>query len=350
MSLATYTNRLTARVLRDHSDLECIVPEWHRLFDICDATVFQSPDWLLPWIEVFSPGDLIVVEVRDVDRLVGLAPLLIYPRGHERILAFAGGGVSDYLDILAEPKTRDAVIDLIFRAVNSAPDWATLDLTDLPGGSATLQVSGFRQYAQEHDCCSVLELPSSKQELLQVFSNRQRANLRNSRSRLQRVGGGRVEIASPETLPDFLSDLFRLHTIRWSVAGESGVLSDESTRQFHRVSAPRLLAAGLLRVYRLRIETNTVAVIYALTQRDTLYCYLQGFDPAFSFFSPGTYLMFSVLEDAVERGMRRFDFLRGQEAYKQHWRPRAEATYRVEMPRSALDQIARAVPASHEGA
>jgi CelD/BcsL family acetyltransferase involved in cellulose biosynthesis len=46
--------------------------------------------------------------------------------------------------------------------------------------------------------------------------------------------------------------------------------------------------------------------------------------------------MFSVIEDAIALGLRRFDFLRGEESYKQHWRPHLEATYRVELRRSAL--------------
>jgi len=60
---------------------------------------------------------------------------------------------------------------------------------------------------------------------------------------------------------------------------------------------------------------------------------LQGFDPEFSGLSPGMQLMFAVIEEAVRFGARRFDFLRGEEGYKLHWRPEAEPTYRVEIPR-----------------
>ena len=331
------TQGLTTNLLRERSELERIALEWQELFNQSPgATAFQNPEWVLTWIETFSPRELLIIELRDAGKLVGLAPLLIYPRAEESVLAFAGGGVSDYLDIIAEPGREECVIKAILRAIGAEPRWTTLDLTDLPGNSALLNFPAFREYTREHDHCPVLDLPTKKEDLLQCFSKRQRANLRNSRSRLQRTGGSRVEVATAETLPEFLDDLFRLHTARWSSAGESGVLSDAQVRQFHKACAPQLFARGILHLYRLRVGHDTAAVIYALVRGQTLYCYLQGLDPAFASTSPGTQLMFAALENAVDLGVCRFDFLRGQEAYKQHWRPHVERTYRIEVPRSAL--------------
>ena len=173
----------------------------------------------------------------------------------------------------------------------------------------------------------------SREEVSHLFSKRQRANLRNARSRLQKAGGGKLEIATLESLPEFLEDLFRLHTTRWSSSGQPGVLNDESIRNFHRLSAPQLLKKEILRLYRLRSDDRTLAVIYSLFERDTVFCYLQGFDPEYAYFSPGTQLMFMVIEEAVRHGMQKFDFLRGDEAYKQHWRARKEPTFRVQITR-----------------
>jgi CelD/BcsL family acetyltransferase involved in cellulose biosynthesis len=86
--------------------------------------------------------------------------------------------------------------------------------------------------------------------------------------------------------------------------------------------------------------------MYALFGRTTLFCYLQGYDPALAALSPGTYLMFAVMEDAIRAGANKFDLLRGEEVYKQHWRARSETTYRIQLPRAfeihpaRLDSIA----------
>jgi CelD/BcsL family acetyltransferase involved in cellulose biosynthesis len=114
------------------------------------------------------------------------------------------------------------------------------------------------------------------------------------------------------------------------------VLAEDRVRRFHSTAAPRLLQEGMLHLSRLRVNNRTRAVIFSLLSGDTTFCYLQGFDPEFSQLSPGTQLMFSAIKNAVSRGMRNFDFLRGDESYKQHWRAEKKPTYRIEIARTAI--------------
>ncbi len=263
---------------------------------------------------------------------MGLAPLLIYPRGNDRVLAFMGGAVSDYLDLLVDPECEREVVSTIMTVLTGLPDWTTLDLTDLPSQSSLLRTA-LAGIAAVHANCSALHLPNTKEELLQLLSKRQRANLRNARSRIERAGRAQLELATAETLPEFLDDLFCLHASRWARAGQPGVLADTGVKEFHRLAAPGLLARNVLRIYRLRLRQRTIAIVYTLFEHGTVFCYLQGYDPEFAHLSPGTHLMFLVIEEAVRANMRKFDFLRGNEAYKQHWRAQAEVTHRIQLPR-----------------
>jgi CelD/BcsL family acetyltransferase involved in cellulose biosynthesis len=332
---------LKVRVLHSLAELREISSEWRELFEHSHAAAFQSPDWLLPWIEVFAPEKITAVEVRCGERLVGLAPFLIYRREAERVLAFMGGGVSDYLDVLIDPKFQAEIMSQIIATVcGLQDDWTVLDLTDLPAQSPLLRLVLLKREAREHDSCSVLCLPDSKDQLLHLFSKRQRASLRNARSRLQRAGGGEIELATAQNVSEFLPDLFRLHTSRWSERGQPGVLSDPRTLKFHRSCAAGLFDSGLLRLSRLRLHGKTLAVIYSLFAHETAFCYLQGFDPEFAWLSPGTQLMYQVIGDALDHGIRGFDFLRGNEDYKQHWRPESQPTYRIRLARSSLSTMA----------
>ncbi|HZP16832.1 MAG TPA: GNAT family N-acetyltransferase [Terriglobales bacterium] len=331
----------SAEVLRDAPALRRIEAEWRYLCERCrNTTPFQRPEWLLPWIETFAPEDVCAIAVRSESRLIGFAPLLTYRRGPDRVLAFMGGGVSDYLDWLVEPGMEETALPPVLQSIHEQPGWNLLELTDIPGNSSLLTLDPFRQCTYPHDSCPVLRLPATQDELRHLFSKRQRANIRNSGSHLQRAGGPTVETATGQTLAEFLDDLFRLHTSRWSRAGGPGVLHDQRIREFHRRSAPLLLACGRLRFYRLRLRDHTIAALYTLHERSTVFCYLQGFDPDSASLSPGTYLMFSAIQDAVRIGMRRFDFLRGQESYKRHWRPQPEVTYCLQLARSAALQDA----------
>lgn len=332
-------SRITSKLLHSPAEFHAISAEWKELFHRCsDATPFQHPSWLLCWIEAFSPRDLIGIEIRAGKRLVGFAPLLIYPRDGERVLAFAGGGVSDYLNFVAEPGSEQLVIEQVLDAVQNIPNWTILDLTDLSGSAALLRSALGLERSQKHDVCYVLSLPESPEQLVESLTKRQWSNMRNARSRTQREGEASIERAGAENCAEFLEDLVRLHTIRWNELDQNGVLGDSRLLDFHRGSAPALLADGLLRLYRMRLNERTIAAIYAFFHRETVFCYLQGFDPQLAHLSPGAQLMFAVIEDAVKLGLRRFDFLRGEEGYKLHWRPQGEPTFRIEAPRQRLSK------------
>jgi CelD/BcsL family acetyltransferase involved in cellulose biosynthesis len=333
----------STRILQSREQFTLLLPEWRELFSSSpDAAPFQGCEWLMGWIDEFRPQSLVGVEIREANRLVGFAPLLVYRRNNERVLAFAGGGVSDYLGALLKQGHEGAVVTGLLNAVHTIPDWDVLDLTDLPSGSFLVHSHELRPYVKAHDLCFVLTLPSSSEELLHSLSKRQWASLRNARSRTQRQGGAVMQPARPGNALEFLEDLFRLHTNRWKKLGQSGVLGDPQVQQFHREVVPSLLSSGLLRLYRMRMNDCTIAVNYSFFHRQSVYCYLQGFDPEFSHLSPGMQLMFAVIEEAVRFGARRFDFLRGEEGYKLHWRPGAEPTFRVEIPRSLVPGRLRA--------
>src|SRR3954464_6951175 len=164
------------RIVTDISQLLATADEWRGLYERCPgATPFQHPDWVISWAQIFSPERIRLVEVRSENMLLGLAPFLIYSRGEERVLAFMAGGISDYLDVLVDPQRECEIVLAIFQAIQELDCWTTLDLTDLPANSV-LHRTVVGELVNPHDQCSSLLLPKTREELLQHFSKRQRAN------------------------------------------------------------------------------------------------------------------------------------------------------------------------------
>jgi CelD/BcsL family acetyltransferase involved in cellulose biosynthesis len=151
------------------------------------------------------------------------------------------------------------------------------------------------------------------------------------RRRAAREAGLRIEGAANGKLDEHLDVLFALHTARWRARGEEGVLSSTAVQRFHRDAAHALRAAGLLRMYVLRLDERAAAAFYGFSGHGRTFYYLSGFDPAFDRFSPGTLIVGHAIEQAAREGVTQFDFLRGREAYKYRWGARDRPCYAVEL-------------------
>jgi CelD/BcsL family acetyltransferase involved in cellulose biosynthesis len=76
---------------------------------------------------------------------------------------------------------------------------------------------------------------------------------------------------------------------------------------------------GMLRIFCLRFERRIAAVIFGFEYASTMFGYLSAFDPQYEELGLGRLLMYHSLRYSFERGYTRWDFLRGDEPYKQWW-------------------------------
>jgi CelD/BcsL family acetyltransferase involved in cellulose biosynthesis len=113
--------------------------------------------------------------------------------------------------------------------------------------------------------------------------------------------------------------------------GEPGCFSSRNFHDFHRAAAQRLLGRGQLRLSWLELDGAPAAAEYHLAGGGTTYAYQGGVDPARLDEEPGRLSSILCLRAAIDEGQRVFDFLRGDEPYKAHWRatPRPTFNYRV---------------------
>ena len=87
---------------------------------------------------------------------------------------------------------------------------------------------------------------------------------------------------------------------------------------------PELLRNGQLRLHWLELDGVPVAAEYHLAGGGVVYAYQAGVNPDALAHSPGRLGHMITIRRAIEQGYRAFDFLRGDEPYKAHWRARPQ--------------------------
>jgi CelD/BcsL family acetyltransferase involved in cellulose biosynthesis len=291
--------------------------EWSELWDSDPtATVFQHPDWLLPWTRhLWGGGKLRVATMRNGSRLVGVAPLFVWGDGR---VAWLGSGLSDYLGMTTAPEFADEVARAVICALaDMRGEWERCDLEELREDSPLLRFAApdaLRSYgidARVEECsvCPALCLS-------EPLPARMVKNLRYAERKL----------GTFEFVPGEWSDLFRLHQARWE--GE-GMLRCPHVQAFHREAVGRFV-----RLCALRVEGKVIAVQYNLVAKDRACYYLSGYDPAYRDYSPGSVLLRHTMEEAAREGARVFDFLRNPEPYKYTWGARDQTNRQLVLTHS----------------
>jgi CelD/BcsL family acetyltransferase involved in cellulose biosynthesis len=285
------------------------------------ATPFQSPAWLLAWWRFFGTAEPLLLTARDRGELVGLLPLYLLREPGCRKLLPIGVGLSDYVEALLDP-VASAAAGLFMAALAEMPGWDECFLPDLASDGALARAAvpaALDAASAEAPPCPVLALAPGPAGPGCAVPRKTRRDLHQARSRAAAAGDVVTETVGAAGLDTALDDLFRLHEQRWRSRGEPGVCGDPRVQAFHRDAVRGLLAAGMLRLYRLWIGGVVLAVYYGFAAKGAAYAYLGGFDPSQPRLSPGLLILAHAIERACAEGAVTFDFLRGSEGYKYAW-------------------------------
>jgi CelD/BcsL family acetyltransferase involved in cellulose biosynthesis len=304
-------------------DLEAVRGAWCDLYERAScASPFQHPDWILPWCRSAMEPQIWALAVRSSEKLVGLAPWLVFEKDGRRTAGFLAGGVSDYHDVLVDPRWREEVSAALFGHLLRRRDaWQECHFDQLSARANLLLATAPAElvdHVSDGEPCPALAFAGSR-ALADVVPGHQLARFRKYARRAERRGRLSFDLAPSSSKGEVLRELFRLHSARW-VDKQPDVVLNERLRAFHSDVVDTMSdAACAPELYRLSLADTTVAVLYAFRSKDVLYCYMQAFDPTFAESSPGTLLVGSLLEHACARGVRAVDFLRGTEPYKLAW-------------------------------
>jgi CelD/BcsL family acetyltransferase involved in cellulose biosynthesis len=301
--------------------------------------LFLSWDWLTLWWHCFADALAAAPEIlafyRGAD-LVGVAPLYRRRLVRRRVLPAIslqligvswrdpGQVISEYLDIVATTAETDTVRRACARALLSERTWTewvigftaeSRQWCDVFAGTEP----GHDQYIRDVDPLVSYQADLSRgfDAYLRGLGQSTRRSLWNLRRRLARQGRVSFELLAPEEIDGGLSDLNRLHQLRWGQPAFA-----RTGLEFHARLARRLASRGELALSRLCVAGQVVSVLYDVRKGMRQYNISMGFDPSFSDrLSLGLLHLGYSMELAAERQVSTYDFLAGSgqhSDYKSH--------------------------------
>ncbi len=280
--------------------------------------LFVLPEWLKVWWTEFNNGAKPhLISIRKKETLLGLAPL---QKKNNRVSFIGNTDVCDYLDFIVAAGKETEFFEILFDYLVQE-NTKYLDLGLLRPDSTVLlnllkvaQAQGCKITTQSEDIALELGLPITWDEYLGQLKGKQRHEVKRKFRRLDEAGDVRLRVATDtddirNQLPTFF-ELFNLSS------EEKATFMTDQMRSFFRELTRTMANAGLLRLYVLELNASPVAMSLCFDFNNTLYLYNSGFDPRYRALSVGLLCKVLSIKDAIQRGRRKYDFLKGSEVYK----------------------------------
>jgi CelD/BcsL family acetyltransferase involved in cellulose biosynthesis len=202
--------------------------------------------------------------------------------------------------------------ELLAEFVGSLDGGASFRFDSLPAEAAEpmvkgLALAGVAAEPVQHEVAAVLALPASFDEWLGMIGKKERHEVRRKRRRFEAaMGPPRMERTGGREAVALFADMHR------RAAGDKGGFM---TAGMEELFASLHEEAGAV-IHLLSGDDGPVAAAFGFEEGDGYYLYNSAYDPEAGHVSPGIVLLAGLIEGAIDAGRARFDFMKGDEAYK----------------------------------
>jgi CelD/BcsL family acetyltransferase involved in cellulose biosynthesis len=284
------------------------------------SSVFVLPEWMQVWWQAFGGGaEMRVRTVKDGENVIGIAPLMV--RDNTALL-IGDTDVCDYLDFVVTPGREQDFFTIVLEDLKKGglkrldlkhvrPDSRVL--TDLAPLAGKL---GYEVVSSGEDVSLEMELPPAWEKYLATLSTKQRHEVRRKLRRLSEEGGMAYRFVNEgAAVPGVMDTFFRMFV---ESRQDKADFMTEKMRSFFISLADAMTRIGLLKLGVLELDGRPLAEIMCFDYNGCIYLYNSGYDPRYTALSAGLLSKVLAIQHSIERGKKRFDFLKGKEVYKYH--------------------------------
>jgi len=328
-----------ALIIADEERFDALEVEWRSLWQ--EATlvgpVFASFEWYRCWWRHFGGGkkSLFVIVVRDGDRLVAIAPLMLENlrmRGMPvRTVRFIENGNSLHNDFILASGSRRTILDTILDCLLEHRDqWDVIEFKNIPDDSENAQL--LRELAEQRGItCGVkpaldspfININCDWDAFYATCTARTRKTHRNLLNTIGKTGEHRlVRIATLKEYEAHRAALLEVAANSWTArVGDS--LATPRNNAFFDDLACVAAEEGWLDIWLLMLNERLVAFEYHLQCNGRNHALRASFHEEFGHLSPGAVLDLLVMKELFGEHptISEYDLGGSFDSYKKKWTP-----------------------------
>ena len=257
------------------------------------------------------------LSIRRGEHLVGMAAL---DMDREEARQLGDHNVQDYAGPLAlggeEATVAAGVLEWLREDLTpGAVFWGLAKDSPMRDALAEAAEAGGWESSESHEAvCPGVDLPGDFEAFVGGLSKHDRHELRRKMRNFEAAGA--VEFTSLAQASAVAGEMDTLFRLMRASRGDKDEFLTPVMEAFFRDLATTFAELGMLRLAKLTLDGVTVAMTLSFEHAGTTFLYNSGYDPEFSRLAVGLVSKASAIRESIERGGKRFDFLRGDEEYK----------------------------------
>jgi CelD/BcsL family acetyltransferase involved in cellulose biosynthesis len=324
------------RIISESNEFESLSEVWDSLLRKSkdDNPIYLTHEWLLTWWKHFGESKkLNVLLIEKEGQTIGIVPLMRteYRIGLIKIHALEtiGSLNCNHIGLIASGSSEEAVSafltyleeefakgELLLRLTWIRDDSRFLDLLRRRN---SLSTNSLVMQEKVKTLAPYITLPATWDGYFRSLRSNRRHTLRRILRSLEKAHTVEFRDCTKDNLENTLSRFIDLHEKRWQSANVSGVFSDPKMEGFYRDIATQFVKKGWLHFSCLIVDSEVASAEYAFIYNQKFYCAITARDIRYSDYGVGHIHQMFLIKYAIEKGLREFDFLRGEEPYKFHW-------------------------------
>lgn len=297
--------------------------------------LFMEPAWMQVWWNHFGAGMTpCILAVRHKKNLIGIAPLMA--DGTTACL-LGHPDLCDYMDFIVAPRRGPEFFTVIIEYLQNQ-GLVLLNLKPVLNESNVvkdlIEIAsdlGCRVVCKPDEITYAMALPSSWEAFLKQLSGKQRHEIRRKLRRLD--AAGQVEYRIIEDIDAVHAEIDIFMALFRSNRPDKAAFMTSPMEAYFRSLAKSMATHHMLRLAFLELDGQPAASVLCFDNGSTVYLYNSGYDLSFSSLSVGLLSKVMSIKDSIERGRRKYDFLKGDEKYKRYLggRPLPLFSYRIHL-------------------
>jgi CelD/BcsL family acetyltransferase involved in cellulose biosynthesis len=330
-------------IVRDFKDLEPYRLEWEKLLKgMSTDSPFSTYEWLSTCWNHFQNGRrLLGIIFYDQSHLQGIIPLMAYQETIRfyplRKISFVGREYSDRADLIIGKDKGKVVEALMDYFSETCRNWDVIHLEQIPETSDSIKMlrycarkKGLLFECWEQTVCPYVVL---NQELGQIMEKREgslKKEIRKSARRLQDRGKvGFTRSITHENIDDLIETAAFVDKQSRKYEEGKALFTNSVPREFLREVAKIFAQRKWLDFATLELNEVPIAYEFHFRYKEKNFAYTGSFDQAYASFAPGMGIIYRLIQDSIDQGIKEYDLLQGGHDYKWRWTNQGRKHYQL---------------------